>query len=427
MILRTNYRNQDMKPRRSTTLVTVIALAAICLFVWVSIALKQTAVELDDTESNSDNSTDLEEEERLLRKRLLLGAPGDILFATAALGRPPYSMSPQYLWSKIVSRRDEEYPGRYFLDGWVELIHREPGIGAMTVLVAIDVILPAVDDRSSLGAIAATLDGLEAKLPELKEVTIESRRSVRTRLNNIVGPPSSELMNIPVIDAEQALGFTPAWVRIPSGEFMMGCTPESEDNCPDIASPRHIRQVNSFWILSHEITTEQYCFFDPNCIPSQISLQAVSRVSWFEAYAFAAWIGGRLPTEAEWEYAVRFPLSDNTRAMPHETQPTNIESYAWTDEEYPSQPHAVGRKLSNRSGLYDVYGNVWEWCADVLEPYPRQGNTVPSGEHEVRQRQRVLRGGSIWFSSADATAVNRIASWPEYRSIDYGFRPVLPQ
>ena len=87
----------------------------------------------------------------------------------------------------------------------------------------------------------------------------------------------------------------------------------------------------------------------------------VTGMSWEEAQLFARWAGGRLPTEAEWEYASRAGSTADRYAAPDEI--------AWHFGNSMNQTHPVAQKRANASGLYDVIGNVWEWCADWYGAY----------------------------------------------------------
>ena len=170
-------------------------------------------------------------------------------------------------------------------------------------------------------------------------------------------------------------------VRIPAGEFRMG-TPALKDT----RAPMYPIYVDAFYMDTHEVTLAQYEEFLKRTghrpLPEETYADApapnypVVNVTWDDAVAYAKWAGKRLPTEAEWEKAARggfvgqkYPWGN---APPDGTQ-ANLKGEA--DEHAKTAP--VGRYLPNEYGLYDVLGNVWEWCADTTEPQKRvlRGNS----------------------------------------------------
>ena len=137
----------------------------------------------------------------------------------------------------------------------------------------------------------------------------------------------------------------------------------------------------------------------------------------------AAWAnnGYRLPTEAQWEYACRAGTAADWHFGNTES---NLVNYAWYSANSGSITHQVGLKLPNANGLYDMHGNVWEWCWDRLGAYPSINETDPTGY--ASSTSRVIRGGS-WFNSAAYThSVNRFSYIPFDRNHYIGFRLVRP-
>ena len=125
--------------------------------------------------------------------------------------------------------------------------------------------------------------------------------------------------------------------------------------------------------------------------------------------------GFRLPTEAEWEYACRADTAGNWYG--------ELDEVAWFDANSEEVTQPVGQKKPNAWGLHDTLGNVWEWCHDLVEPYPTKPVLDPTGARTGTDR--IVRGGS-WLSSArDVRAANRRRLAPGHRGLYLGFRPVM--
>jgi formylglycine-generating enzyme required for sulfatase activity len=183
------------------------------------------------------------------------------------------------------------------------------------------------------------------------------------------------------------------YVWIPSGAFQMGCSAGDSGCGEDEKPPRFIKIERGFWLGQTPVTQAAYLqVIGVNPSRFQGEHLPVEKVSWDEARAYCEAVGGRLPSEAEWEYAARAGNGSSRYG--------NLDDIAWYDKNSGKMTHAVGLKKPNQWNLYDMLGNVWEWVADRYdEDYykisPSVNPTGPrSGQHFV------LRGGS-WINGSN--------------------------
>jgi hypothetical protein len=152
-------------------------------------------------------------------------------------------------------------------------------------------------------------------------------------------------------------------------------------------------------------------------------------VSWYAAWLFCRWLGGSLPTEAQWEYACR-AHQDGVRDRKHRTRfwsgdsEADLARVAWFQGNSGHRVHPVGEKPANPWGLHDMHGNVWEWCADWFGSYPRERQVDTSGP--AAGTVRVIRGGSFWFGPDSCGSAHRFWWFPLAGDDDLGFRVALP-
>ena len=220
-------------------------------------------------------------------------------------------------------------------------------------------------------------------------------------------------------------------VQIPSGQFQMGSTQKTNEQ------PIHAVEIGSFWMDVKPVTVGQFRKFvastqHPTPTWSHISVDSptddhpIIYVSWFDAMAYAEWVGRRLPTEAEWEYAAR----DGSEKCP--VKNGGIANFYGQKR----MTNVGGEYPPNGYGLYDMAGNVWEWCLDAYasDAYPsdKRVNPVVLPDHELDLQRllatnfpRVVRGGS-WKNYALAMRVAFRAYQPPEQFYDYnGFRCVM--
>jgi len=192
----------------------------------------------------------------------------------------------------------------------------------------------------------------------------------------------------------------PDMVYVQGGSFQMGSTSGDSDE-----KPIHTVTVKGFFMDKTEVTQAEYHRVMGNN-PSSFSgcdECPVEQVSWHAATLYARKVGKRLPSEAEWEYAA---LGGNKSKGYKYSGSNNLDGVGWY-ENNSNKPHPVGQKQSNELGLYDMSGNVWEWCADwYAEDYYSQSPGVnPPGP--ARGGLRVLRGGSWVIDGSRSRVADR--------------------
>jgi formylglycine-generating enzyme required for sulfatase activity len=195
-------------------------------------------------------------------------------------------------------------------------------------------------------------------------------------------------------------GVTMKLVLISPGTFMMG-SPDSEQGRESKEGPQHEVAISKpFYMGVTEVTQAQYeAVMGTNPSKFKGPTNPVDSVIWDEAVLFCRKLSEktgktfRLPTEAEWEYACR--AGTKTRFSFGDSESV-LGDYAWWQSNSGGKAHPVGQKKPNPWGLYDMHGNVWEWCADWWGPYPKGPITDPFGP-ATASGYRVLRGGS-WLN-----------------------------
>jgi formylglycine-generating enzyme required for sulfatase activity len=218
------------------------------------------------------------------------------------------------------------------------------------------------------------------------------------------------------------------YVWIPPGTFMMGCSP-GDNECGDDEKPAHqVTITKGFWIGQTPVTVGAYKRFAgatgrqmPRApaapdFNSGWSIENMPIVSVYrnDAQAHCSWVGGRLPTEAEWEYAARGGST--------EARYGNLNDIAWYSGNSGFQTHDVGQKRANGFGLYDVLGNVWEWVNDWYDRNYYQSSPVQDPQGPSSGQERVLRGGSWGTRTGNVRLSFRANELPAFWNSDTGFR-----
>jgi formylglycine-generating enzyme required for sulfatase activity len=214
------------------------------------------------------------------------------------------------------------------------------------------------------------------------------------------------------------------FVYIPPGTFFMGSPDYDKDRFYDEVPSHPVTLTKGFYMAITEVTQEQYQAVMGRKFKD--AKNPVEMVSWDEATEFCRQVSektgrkARLPTEAEWEYACRagttsaFSFGDNDRALG---------DYAWYYGNSGGKAHPVGQKKPNAWGLYDMHGNVDEWCADLLWPYAAGTVTDPTGPD--CGACRVLRGGDRNNNPSILRSACRAGSMSSSRIKGTGFRVVV--
>jgi formylglycine-generating enzyme required for sulfatase activity len=215
-------------------------------------------------------------------------------------------------------------------------------------------------------------------------------------------------------------------VRIPEGELFMGCSP-GDGECGDDEKPTHKVWVSEFWMDATEVPVASYgkCVQAGECSAPNTGgsctwgvvgkeQHPINCVDWNQAKSFCAWAGKRLPTEAEWEKAARGETSGARYGK--------LDAIAWYKENSGGATQPVGKKQPNAFGLYDMLGNVWEWCSDWCDKgyYKESPGRDPKGPSSGQYR--VLRGGSWSHVSRSERASVRGGNLPDDWNGVVGFR-----
>lgn len=217
-------------------------------------------------------------------------------------------------------------------------------------------------------------------------------------------------------------------VKIPGGNFKLGCNDPNDNYADASEKPAKNRQVSDFYMGKHEVTQKLWTVLMNNN-PSTIvnDNYPVNNVSWEDCQLFIEKLNRitgrnfRLPTEAEWEYAAKATLNSDGSISDTYTKYSgggSPDAYAWYGANSGNTLHSVGTKKPNAFGLYDMCGNVIEWCQDIYTNY----NT---GDPEIDKSQRVLRGGYYGGDAASVRTTSRGSSTYSTAMAPFGFRLCL--
>ena len=276
--------------------------------------------------------------------------------------------------------------------------------------------LAAIEEQSQLGVAARdeyaammfAADDVGLLYPELTSDVQRLQRDMTDRFNQAnglrpVAPTEDDSLNRRVL--------------IAGGTFAMG-SPEGSGEPAE--HPQHRVTVSAFRMQEHEVTNAEYRRFDPNHDRLAPGDLPVVNVSWYDAAASAAWLGGSLPTEAQWEFAAR---GSTGRLYPWGEDGPTCAHANFMNCGAMLLPAGTGRDDGRTpEQVYDLAGNAWEWCRDRYDAYLDGDRADPLGASTGSAR--VVRGGSFFNVPYDLRGTNRYSSTPAVRNDSLGFRVV---
>ena len=235
----------------------------------------------------------------------------------------------------------------------------------------------------------------------------------------------SNAISIPVKN-----GISIEMVKVEAGTFMMGATSEMKDPYSDEKPVHQVTLTNDYYMGKYEVTQALWqAVMGSNPSNFKGDNLPVEMVSWNDCQEFISKLNSltgrkfRLPTEAEWEYAARG--GKKSRGYQYSGS-RKISDVAWYDRNSGSKTHPVGTKQANELGIYDMSGNVWEWCSDWYGSYSSSSQTNPTGSDSGTGR--VNRGGSFFDPARDCrTSFRSTLVTSDIRSDVLGLRLVLSE
>ena len=228
------------------------------------------------------------------------------------------------------------------------------------------------------------------------------------------------------------------FVWLPAGQFLMGSPASEVDRGSNEGPQTQVTLTHGFFMGRYQVTQGEYLSVigsNPSNFTGNTN-RPVEQVDWSDATNYCAQLTAqqvaagrlpagwayRLPTEAEFEYASR---AGSTNRFSYGDDPgyTQLANYAWYDANSGMTTHPVGGKLPNRWGLYDISGNLWEWCSDWYGNY--LGGSVTDPQGAVSGMVRVVRGGGWESPASNCRSAQRATYDPSVRDWGFGFRVVL--
>jgi len=339
---------------------------------------------------------------------------------------------------------------------------------------------PTAEDYDISGTGTFTHDG-SAKIVTVTAKPDKSTGAVTVKYNNSTTAPSAVGTYTVTFDVAVATGWNAArglsagtltinglveMVYVPGGSFQMG---DVKNEGYDNEKPVHPVTLTGFYMGKYEVTQAQYqavmgtnpSYFSSNPASGEVQgNRPVEKVSWYDAIEFcnalsiqeglipyysidkvnkdpnndgddtlkwtvtvnSAANGYRLPTEAQWEYAAKG--GNGTLGNYTYSGSNTVDDVAWYSRNSDNKTHEVGKKAANGLGIYDMSGNVCEWCWDWYDRYTSSTQTDPVGA--ATSDGRVRRGRSWDYDASHVRSAYRYASYPDYRDVNIGFRLIRP-
>ena len=302
----------------------------------------------------------------------------------------------------------------------------------------------SLDKQADISLYVSTDGGRTYSAP-LRAVSGDVGKNISAGYKKLLWSPLDEMEQLvsnqvvfKVVPSGKTLTFTVGGVSfkmqmVEGGSFTMGCTSEQGGDCESDESPSHQVTLSDYYIGQTEVTQGLWRAVMGSNPSSFIKGDnyPVEDVSWNDCQDFirklnnmlSSELGGKrfsLPTEAQWEYAARGGKKSGHYKY---AGSNNIGSVTWYGGHSGSRTHPVGQKVANELGLYDMSGNVYEWCQDWYGSYTGVSQTNPTGA--ASGSVRVLRGGS-WITNEGSCRVSgRYKSPPDFRDGIRGLRLVL--
>lgn len=226
------------------------------------------------------------------------------------------------------------------------------------------------------------------------------------------------------IDTFWVRGIPVVLIKVEGGTFQMGATNEQSVAANRDEKPAHSITLSDYYLAQIEVTQELWqTIMDKNPSTLKGSNRPVHNVSWYDCMDFLEELNAvsgknfRLPTEAEWEYAAR---GGNRSKNFKFAGSNNVEKVAWNSESASPELYYVKQRQPNELYLFDMCGNVYEWCSDIYGQYSDKAQRNPKGAEAGENR--VLRGGSWQTPRAKCRVSARHNAIPYDRREDYGLR-----
>jgi len=273
------------------------------------------------------------------------------------------------------------------------------------------------------------------RLNKIINIIVEQNDRLKAQVDSfrkILTPPVNAQKRDTVILKPQQLEVIKAMearmIKVEGGTFTMGCTDEKDTSCYYWEKPAHKVTLRDFYIGKFAVTQKEWealMGYNPNF--KNCAECPVENITWQEAHKFVEKLSlltgknYRLPTEAEWEYAAK---GGNKSKGYKYAGSNNLDAVGWYHNNSGKKTHPVGKLQPNELGLYDMTGNVWQWCSDWFhgEYYSNSPVENPKGPDGTTDNYKAVRGGSWWYEAPHCRVINRDRYPVDAKDDDVGFR-----